>query len=414
MTAECSTLENGFRIVTQTVPHVETLSLGIWVNVGSRYEPKKLNGISHLLEHMAFKGTQSRSAQQIALEIESVGGYLNAHTSREHTAYTARLLKEDLELGIDILSDILQNPTFHEEELEKEKEVVCQEIFQSYDTPDDIIFDYYKEVAYPNQALGRSILGTLESVKGISQEDLRNYMKNYYIPSQCVLSVVGNIKHDQVLNLAKKYLTLNPIKNSDETLPLDYKGGERLISRDLEQVHMVLGFPSFAYGSEGFYRSSVLSVILSGGMSSRLFQEIREKRGLVYTISTFNTPYKDGGLFNLYAGTSQDHMEELLPVIKSELDRTKKDIQEEELSRCRAQFKASLLMGMESLSARCEQLASHILHYNRVLSMEEIIAKIDAIKVSDIYHTTEEMFTQPYTFAAIGDVKTIPNLSSIF
>lgn len=407
-------LSNGLTIVTEAVLHVETISMGVWVNVGSRHETPEINGISHLLEHMAFKGTRTRTARDIAETIENVGGYLNAHTSREHTAFTARVLKEDLELSIDIISDILQNPIFDEEELKREKGVVIQEIYQSYDTPDDIIFDYYKETAFPNQPIGRSILGSVETVQSITSENLFKYMKDYYHPSQMILSIVGNLEHAEVARLAEKYFIFPqslPAK-TEPLIPLAYVGGERLIQRDLEQIHMVLGYEGASYGSDDFYASSILSVILSGGMSSRLFQEIREKRGLVYSISTFNTPYHDGGLFNLYAGTSPEHIEELIPATINEFKKAIKSIESAELRRARSQFKAALLMGMESLNARCEKLANHLLHYGRVIPKEEIIDKIASVTSEDIQNIAAKIFNSPPTFTAIGKIENLPSINN--
>ena len=407
MEPQITVLPNGLRVVTQSVPHVETVAMGVWVDVGSRHETPQINGISHLLEHMAFKGTETRSARDIAETIEAVGGHVNAHTSREHTAYTVRVLKEDLELGIDILSDILQNSTFEQEELDREKGVVAQEIYRSHDTPDDIIFDYYKEVAYPDQAVGRPILGSLETVQSISREDLFAYMQTYYSPHKMVVSVAGNVSHDAVVDLATRYFSKLKKADAPEPESLQYKGGTNLVNRDLEQIHMVLGFKGYGYGTDAFYTASVLSVILSGGMSSRLFQEIREKRGLVYAISTFNISYKEGGLFNLYAGTSAEHMDELLPAIQKEFQAITKTVQKEELNRARSQFKAALMMGAESMSSCCERLATHILHYGRVLPMAEVIGKIESITSQDIKSISQELFTTPPTFAAIGNVEGI-------
>ena len=287
MTIRSTTLENGLRVVSDPMLSVESVSLGIWVDVGTRHENPKINGISHLLEHMAFKGTKRRSALAIAEEIEAVGGYINAYTTRESTAYYVRVLKKDVELGLDLLADILQNSTMETDELERERAVILQEIHQANDNPDDVIFDNFQETAYPEQAMGLQILGNAKVVSSLGRELVVDYMNDHYNSNTMVLSAAGKIDHDELVNLAhNSFKNLPPGRKAIEE-PALYAGGQNLKTRTLEQAHIILGFEGVSYEDPDFHATSVLSTLLGGGMSSRLFQEIREKRGLAYSIYSF-------------------------------------------------------------------------------------------------------------------------------
>jgi predicted Zn-dependent peptidase len=305
MSVGLATLSNGLRIVTDRIDTVATVSLGLWVDVGTRHEPAAINGVAHFLEHMAFKGTKRRSALAIAEEIEAVGGHLNAYTSRESTAYYAKVLKEDVGLALDILADILQHSTFEPSELERERTVILQEIGQANDTPDDIIFDYFQERAFPGQAMGRPVLGSPEIIKKLARKSVVSYLKNHYSASRMVVSAAGNLDHDKFVALAETLLSDLPAERAVGTEPARYVGGEHRQDRDLEQLHLVLGFPGLKLDDPDYYAAAVLSTAFGGGMSSRLFQEVREKRGLVYAISSFAHSYRDGGLFGIYAGTGE-------------------------------------------------------------------------------------------------------------
>src|SRR5271156_1213565 len=317
MTVGLATLPNGPRIVTDRIDTVATVSLGLWVDVGTRHEPAKVNGVAHFLEHMAFKGTKRRSALAIAEEIEAVGGHLNAYTSRESTAYYAKVLKEDLPLALDILADILMNSSFDPAEFERERTVILQEIGQANDTPDDIIFDHFQERAFPDQAMGRPTLGSPEIIRRLSRESVIAYLRDHYGAARMVLSASGNLDHDRFVDLADRLLSAMPAIGANghaiTAEPARYIGGEYRQGRDLEQLHLVLGFPSLALGDPDYYAASVLSTAFGGGMSSRLFQEVREKRGLVYTIHSFAHSFRDGGLFGIYAGTGEEEAGELMP-----------------------------------------------------------------------------------------------------
>jgi predicted Zn-dependent peptidase len=402
-----TTLSNGLRIATDFIPHVETVSLGAWFNVGSRYEQQDINGISHVLEHMAFKGTKTRSALQISETIESVGGYLNAYTSRETTAYYARVLKEHAHLAVDILADILQNSVFTQEELEKEKKVILQEIGQSQDTPDDVVFDYFQSTCYPNQAMGRSILGPVENVVGFSNDQVKQYMHDHYSTNNMIFAAAGNIDHDTLVKMVSDHFKQFPKGDMVAKSPALYEGGDYRKQKDLEQTHVVIGFKGKSLNDEDYYTQMVAATMLGGGMSSRLFQEVREKRGLVYTISAFAQAATDSGIFGIYAGTGHDQATDLLPVIATELNKAKSDFTIEELNRAKAQIKASLLMGMESTSNRCERMANHMLFYGKVIEPKTIVKKIEAMDLSNIHNYMENMLKSTPTLASLGPIQNV-------
>ena len=300
-----STLANGLRVATDPMDSVETASVGVWIEAGSRYETATICGVSHFLEHMVFKGTRRRDARAIAEEIEAVGGHLNAHTSREYTAFYAKVLKEDVPLAVDIIADILQDATLDDGELGRERTVILQEIMQAQDTPDDIIFDRFQETAFPEQALGRPVLGSPELISAMTREVLASYMRVHYGAPRMVLAAAGRVDHDELVALAEATFDRLPATIEGLREPARYQGGDFREERDLEQVHLVLGFQGVGYRDPDFYPVSVLSTLLGGGMSSRLFQEAREKRGLVYSIYTFPTSYTDSGVFGIYAGTGE-------------------------------------------------------------------------------------------------------------
>jgi predicted Zn-dependent peptidase len=402
MTARLATLSNGLRIVTDRIDTVATVSLGLWVDVGTRHEPAEINGVAHFLEHMAFKGTTRRSALAIAEEIEAVGGHLNAYTSRESTAYYAKVLKEDVALALDILADILQHSTFEKSELERERTVILQEIGQANDTPDDIIFDYFQERAFPDQAMGRPVLGSPEIIRKLTRKSVVAYLKDHYGAARMVLSASGNLDHDTFVALADKLLSKMPAERTAETEPARYVGGDHREGRDLEQLHLVLGFPGLPLGDPDYYAASVLSTAFGGGMSSRLFQEVREKRGLVYAIYSFAHSYRDGGLFGIYAGTGEAEAAELLPVLCDEARKLDAGFAPAELARAKAQMKAGLLMSLESTSARCEQMAQHMLIHGTPFDPDEIVRRVDAVDDAAIGRIVARWRSAPPTLVALG------------
>ncbi|BAI71592.1 hypothetical protein AZL_009540 [Azospirillum sp. B510] len=408
-----TTLPNGLRVATDTMPDVQSVSLGCWVGVGTRNEAASVNGVAHLVEHMLFKGTRRRSAFRISEEIENVGGQLNAYTTREQTAYYAKVLHEDAPLALDILSDMIQHSTLDAEELVRERTVVLQEIGQSADTPDDIIFDHFQATAYPGQAIGRPVLGSAEIVGALPREALVDYIAGHYGAPGMVLSAAGRIEHERMVDLAMKAFGDLPSAAPPKPEQARYAGGDFREDRDLEQMHLVLGFDGVGVHDPDFYAHSVLSTLLGGGMSSRLFQEVREKRGLVYSIYTFTGGYHDGGLFGVYAGTGEDEVAELVPVVCDEIAKVGVDVTEEEVARARAQLKAGTLMALESSMSRCEQLGQQMLIYDRPVPVEEIVAKIDGVDRDAVVKAASRLRASRPTVAALGPIAKLESYDRI-
>ena len=388
--------------------HVETASLGVWVAAGSRHEANDEQGLSHLLEHMAFKGTRRRSARAIAEEIESAGGDLNAATGVEQTAYYAHVLAADTGLAIDILADILTDSTFDREELEREKGVILQEIGAVEDTPDDLVFDLFNAAAYPEQPLGRAILGTPEGVSGFDRDRIGAYLSNHYRGGAMVVGAAGAVDHQRILDEASaKFGAVTKAVASPIALPAHYVGGERRLKRRLEQAHIVVGFEGLAYDAAHHYALQVFANAVGGGMSSRLFQEVREKRGLAYTIYSFNWAYCDTGLFGFYAATGARDVAELMPVALDCLAAATQDLSEAEIRRAKAQMKVSLLAALESPGSRSEQIARQLLAFDRVLTREEMIARVEALSLADIRAAGAKALASPATVASIGPVSKV-------
>jgi predicted Zn-dependent peptidase len=402
MSSTISELSGGLRVVSDTMDNVETVSLGAWIDVGTRDEDKSINGISHLLEHMAFKGTEQRNAKQIVEEIESVGGHLNAYTSRDHTAYYAKVLKDSVPLAIDIISDILQHSTMDESELEREKDVIIQEINQSLDTPDDIVFDYFQETAFPDQAIGRPVMGTTALVRSITPNVLKKYMADHYSGPSIVFAAAGNINHDRLVELVQNAFDALPSTANGNRETARYIGGVSHKKRDIEQVHVLLGMKGVSFTEEDFHTLSVFSTLLGGGMSSRLFQEIREKRGLAYTVYSFLQCYTDGGLFGVYAGTGKNNAADLVPLIQAEIKKLSQAITEKEIVRAQTQIKAGLLMSLESTSSRCEQVARQTMIFGHPLELNEVIAKIEAVNETALKYVGESLLAGKKTLTTLG------------
>lgn len=414
MSAQVTRLENGLRVVTHEMPHLKTASLGVWVDQGARSEADSEHGISHLLEHMAFKGTARRSARAIAEEIESVGGDLNAATGFEQTAYYARVLKEDVPLAIDILGDILCDSTFDEAELAREQGVVVQEIRAVNDTPDDIVFDRFQEAAFPGQAIGRSILGTPETVRGFRRDHLHGYLNARYRGPGTILAAAGAVDHAEVVRLAEDRLGAFGVEAAPPVAAARYAGGETRLERDLEQAHLVIGMQGMSYLDERFYAAQMLANILGGGMSSRLFQEIREKRGLCYAISAFHWTFRDVGLFGVYAATGPDELAELVPAVAGEMREAAAGITEEEAARARAQLKAGLMMSLESSAARAEQIARQEMLFGRVIPIDEMVARVESVTAQDLRDVAAGMLAgADVTVSAVGPLRHLARYDEI-
>lgn len=408
MSVKVSTLPSGLRIVTDEMAHLETASLGVWVGAGSRHEQAEEHGLSHLLEHMAFKGTRRRSARDIAEEIESAGGDLNAATSSEHTAYYAHVLAADTPLALDILADILTESSFDLNELEREKGVILQEISAVEDTPDDLVFDLFNAAAFPGQPIGRAILGTPENVSNFGREAIGSYLGRHYRSASMIIGAAGAVNHDEIVEEANQKFN-NLADGSRQAayngpVAAEYKGGDTRLKRKLEQAHIVIGFEGLPYEHEDQYAMQIFANSLGGGMSSRLFQEVREKRGLAYTIYAFHWGYADTGLFGFYAATGAKDIAELMPVALDCMAETAATLTEAELRRAKAQMKVSLLAALESPGARAEQIARQLMIFGRVLSRAEMIEKIDNLSLENVRRAGARALKTSPTVAAIGPI----------
>ena len=382
MSVEITKLDSGLTVVTDTMPHLETAALGVWAGVGGRDEKPNEHGISHLLEHMAFKGTTRRSAREIVEEIEAVGGDLNAGTSTETTAYYARVMKADVSLALDVLSDILTNPSFVPEELEREKNVIVQEIGAAQDTPDDVVFEHLNELCYPDQPIGRSLLGTAKTLKRFDRDMLRGYLATHYRAPDMVIAAAGAVDHQRVVAEVMERFASFESRPAPKPEPATFgQGGSRVVHRDLEQAHLTMALEGVPQTDLSLFSLQVFTNALGGGMSSRLFQEVREKRGLCYSIYTFHAPYADTGFFGLYTGTDPADAPEMMEVVVDVINEAVESLTEAEVLRAKAQMKAGLLMALESCSSRAEQLARHVLAYGRPQTLEELIGRIDEVSI---------------------------------
>jgi len=379
-------LPNGVRIITEEIDHVRSAALGIWVGAGSRDEREGFEGISHFIEHMFFKGTEHRSARALAESLEAVGGQLNAFTTKEYTCYYAKVLDEDLDLAIDVLSDMFFSSLFDEKEIEKEKNVVIEEIKMYEDSPDELIHDVFSECVWNDHPLGKPILGTEESIRSLSRERIMQFLTEHYAPDNVVISVAGKIKHEDVVaKLSPHFGTFN--RGGRRVLEETPKGLtiEHYQKKDTEQMHILLGVPGLGQDDEDIYAMHIFNNILGGGLSSRLFQEIREQRGLAYSVYSYHSTYVDTGLFAVYAGTSPKNTQEVIACILEELmEMKKKGISVEELVRTKAQIKGGLYLGLEAVSSRMSRLGKTELTYNRVLSPEEVVEKLEKVTQEDV------------------------------
>jgi predicted Zn-dependent peptidase len=409
-----TTLPNGFRIVSEEMPGLATAAVGVWVMAGARHERPEENGIAHFLEHMAFKGTTRRSALQIAEAIEDVGGYINAYTSREATAYYARVLQADVPLALDVIADIVLHPAFEPREIEVERQVILQEIGQALDTPDDVIFDWLQEASYPDQAIGRPILGAAERVASHGVDTLRGFVAGHYGPGQMILAAAGAIDHDELVTLAEdQFGELAPLA-MPAAEPARFHCGERREVKRLEQAHFALAIEAPNFRHRDVYTAQIFAGILGGGMSSRLFQKLREERGLCYTTFAQAGAHEDTGAITIYAGTGSGQIRALAELTIDELRRVAEDVAEAELARARAQMKAGLLMGLESPSSRAERLARMLAIWGRVPRLEETVEKIDAVDLAALRAYGERTATAARVAMALyGPVRRAPELEAL-
>lgn len=414
MSYQLSTLPNGLRVATEALPGIESVTVAVSVGVGARFEDENEGGISHMLEHMAFKGTKRRTARDIAEEMDMVGGNMNAYTSMENTVYYTRVLKDDVPLAVDMLADIIQNSVFDEGELARESQVILQEIAMHNDTPDDLVFDHFTETAYTNQPVGRSILGLPELVSNYNSSDLIKYMgKHYHIPN-IVITAAGNINHESFAEMVAGHFTSLPAMSALPAQKAIYTGGDKRTKRKLEQLHFMLGFEGISFHDDEYYTWQVMATLLGGGMSSRLFQEVREKRGLAYTVQAFVSAFSDSGIFGIYAATAEDKAAEMVPVICDEIVNMQKGITEHELQRAKNQIKSSLLMSRESSSAIAEWIGRHLLSYGRYRPASEITALIDAIDQDSIIRAGSKLLSRKdITVTTLGPQKQLPDYNTV-
>lgn len=414
MSLNKTTLSNGFRIVTEYMPGLQSASVGVWITAGGRNERAEQNGIAHFLEHMAFKGTTRRTALEIAESIEDVGGYINAYTSREATAYYARVLAADVGLAIDVIGDILRDPLLEVSEIEVERHVILQEIGQALDTPDDVIFDWLQERAYPDQPIGRSILGPPERVRDFGQTDLRRFVNEHYGADRMILAAAGAVDHDAIVKQAEAMFGDMAAGNGHQFDPAQFSGGEVRHVKTLEQAHFALAFEGPDVRDPAIYTAQIYANALGGGMSSRLFQEVREKRGLCYTIFSQIGAYSDTGLMTIYAGTSEAQITDLAQITIDEMRRAADDMSMAELDRARAQMKAGMLMGLESPSNRAERLARMTQLWDRVPGIDEIVERIDAVTLPELRGFAGNMATRAGAALALyGPVADAPSLDAL-
>jgi predicted Zn-dependent peptidase len=406
-------LPNGLTIATEQMPEIATATLGVWVGTGSRHETAHEHGLSHLIEHMAFKGTTRRSARQIAEDIENVGGDINAATSVEYTSYTARVLGENVDVALDVLGDILINSAFEAGELAREKGVILQEYAAVEDTPDDLIYDAFMETAYAGQPIGRPILGTPETIKSFDEATIRSFLAREYAPGKMVLAAAGNVDHARIVETAERLFGAMPAVPIHEPEAGLYSGGERRISRKLEQANIVLGLPGLSFKDPGYYATHLFAHILGGGLTSRLWHEVRENRGLAYSIDSFHWPFSDTGLFGIGAGTAGSDVAELMNVTLETMRQATQDISEIEMARAKAQMKVALLTALETPGGRIERVARQLLSWGRVVPSDEIVLKVDALTVEQVREAGQRLLHGAPTVAAIGPIKGLPPLARI-
>ena len=392
---EKTILDNGLKIVTEHVPSVKSVSVGIWAKTGSRNETQQQSGVTHFLEHMLFKGTESRSSYDIAMSMESVGGYLNAFTSSEYTCYYSRCLSTELDRALDVLSDMVLNPSFPEKEIEKEKNVVIEEMKMYRDSPKDYLLEEFVRQSFRDHPLGRSTLGVEETVSAFSRQDLYDYMEGRYQPSNLLVAVAGNVDHDRVVDLVSEVfasIESKELKELDQTLT-DYKADKLELTKPIEQTHLVLGRRGLDYDHEDKYKLLLANTVLGGGMSSRLHQNVREKYGYCYTITSFKQSYRDTGLYGIYVGTDKDYVDHVRELVEGELDKLKEDpIPEQELSEAKSQLKGKLMLSLESMSNRMSRLAKSEIYFNRYVTLDELVQNIDEVQSDEVQHFAQSFF----------------------
>ncbi len=410
---EITRLANGFTVASETTPQVATASVGVWVGAGSRNEKPHEHGLSHLIEHMAFKGTETRSARRIAEDIENVGGEINAATGVEHTSYTARLLGEDIGIAIDVLGDILTKSVFDKQELAREKSVILQEYAAVEDTPDDLIYDVFQETAFPDQPIGRPILGRPDTIKRFDATAIRAFLAREYIPRNMVMVATGPITHAEVVAQAERMFGAMPDEAVEAMEPGLYQGGEKRLPRSLEQANVVLGLPGLSFKDNGYYALHLFAHILGGGLTSRLWHEVRETRGLAYAIDAFHWPFTDCGIFGIGAGAAGNDLAELMKVSLNCAVQATENIDDSELDRAKRQMKVGMLTALESPGGRIERIARQLLSWGRVIPASTVVQRIEALASSDVRTAGQKAMSGARTLVSIGPIKQLPELGKL-
>jgi len=404
-------LANGIRVLSERLPDLTSITVGIWVENGSRYEQPHQAGISHFLEHLFFKGTERRTAAQIAEEIDAVGGVLNAFTGKEYTCYYAKVLHEQLPLALDLLADIFTQSRFASEEIDRERSVIIQEISQVEDTPDDYVHELFNLAFWPGHPLSRPIAGTAQTVQGLTREDFLRFLDARYRPDRVLIAAAGNLVHEDLVAVVEgKFNALSGTAPLVDGGPPEAHAGVSLHEKPLEQVHLCLGTPGIAQGDAERYPAHLLNLALGGGMSSRLFQEIRERRGKAYTVYSFLSSYLDAGYFGVYVGTSAEWVREVVEVIRAELARAARDgLSVAELARVKQQMKGSMLLGLETSDSRMSRIAKNEIYFGRNVPIEEVAARIDAVQNDEVVSVAQRLFRAGgLALTVLGDPKGEP------
>ncbi|MGI6548854.1 MAG: M16 family metallopeptidase [Syntrophomonadales bacterium] len=410
-------LPNGARVLIEEIPYVRSAAIGVFVNVGSKHEPAELNGISHFIEHMLFKGTATRSARAIAEEFEKMGGQLNAYTSKEHTCFYARILDENLNEAMDVLFDMLYNSAMTQKDVDTERGVILEEINMYEDSPDELIHDVFSQTIMGGHPLGRPILGHEEIIASLSRDSINDYYRSFYHPANMVIAVVGNIKGEEVFARLAGYKGYRPNPGViKEALVPNLIKGVNLVPKDTEQVQICLGVPGIPYTDERRYTQNVMNSILGGGISSHLFQKIREEKGLAYNVFSYPSTYRETGTYAIYVGTGPGKVREFFALLRDELDRfISEGVTAEEVMRTQSQIKASLFLGMESVMARMNRLGKSELLYGKVTPVEEVIERVFAVTPQMVQDYAREILGKhPYTLAVIGEPSVLPEVENGF
>ena len=398
-------LDNGIRVLTDAMPEVRSVSIGYWVGAGSRDEPAGLFGATHFLEHLLFKGTASRTARDIAEAMDAVGGELNAYTTKEYTAYYARVLDDDLPLAVEILSDITRHPAFPPDEVEAERKVILEEIRMRDDTPDDLVHDVFYETLWPDHPLGRAVLGTYDSIGTISRDGIAGYFSDYYRPENLVVAAAGNIDHDDLCaRIEAAFAGMSGGRELVETAPPPAVPHVKVVPRDSEQAHLVLGTEALSRADPDRYALGVLTHIVGGGMSSRLFQEVREKRGLAYSVYAYRSPYRETGTFAVYCGTGPTSAGEVLTLVRGEIESLTRDgVTDDELTRAKGHVRGSMALSLEDSGSRMTRLGRNELVDSEILTIDEVVEKVEAVTRDDVARVAHRLFgDRRFVLAVVG------------